>query len=893
MMFSAVLRRLFRPSFALVVSCCAVLAATPAQSQTASQSPLQAMKLVSGQSGWLLAGNRLFWTNSLGAQWAEITPAATGATLHGVSFNAAGHGWAAETRADGSFAVAATVDRGAHWTTSTVPSPFADGIEFGGTASPAFTDDAHGWLMLSMQSSSNFSRGILMQTTDGGAHWAQLPTPPVGGDITFADALHGFAGPGVRGDDLYATSDGGQTWQPLSLPTATASLAKASSKVSLPSFTDATHASLLRSFDTGTGTAYVRYATSDAGKTWQAAAPTQSSTPALVTLAATGVATSPIASAPSRGLLQKSVAGLNKLSPVQATFSTPSQGWVLLSGGACSGTDCTQTSTLLGTLDGGKTFFQLGKLPGLSLEATHTSTRGTGGRSELLSPMTPGPNANFPGIAGNPLVMQMGFDKCEIQTTSQMQDWYTNSPYRAVGAYIGGISRACTNVGFTQSWAGTVLAQGWGIIAIWVGPQAPNSTLAHKLSGVPATDQATGTTEADAAVAAAAGLGFGAGSVIYYDMEAYTRTTASEASTQAFLEGWTKELHTLGYLSAVYSSHPEIQDWEQGKIADAPDDIWFAYFFSTGVACGTRCQNTTSTDIPDNFWPNHQRLRQTSSSFTSTYGSTAASIDEDWTDGAVISITTPQRLTVSLTGGGFGAVASADTYITCGTVCSANYAPSTKVTLTATAAALSSFSKWTGCDSVSGNTCTVTPAAASSVVADFEVTPPVFTATSSTPALLWDLTQSATATLTVNSGAPYKGVYTFACTGLPSYIGCVFSPSTVTADGSGAALTSKLSLVVSSAANHNPFTEHLPGIQFAWLLGLLAPLAFSKRRRAFTRSRMLLLVVALAGLAGTQALMGCSDSRPVVKTIYSGDFSVVVTSGGATQQIPMHVVLNE
>ena len=509
-------------------------------------------------------------------------------------------------------------------------------------------------------------------------------------------------------------------------------------------------------------------------------------------------------------------------------------------------------------------------------------------------PQTFAPDASFAGVGAVPLVMQMGFDKCEILTTPQMQDWYTNSPYRAVGAYIGGISRACTNVGFTPSWAASTLAQGWGIIAIWVGPQAPNSTFAHKLTGVPATDQATGTTEADSAVVAAAALGFGAGSVIYYDMEAYTRTMASEASTQAFLEGWTKELHAQGYLSAVYSSHPEIQDWEQGKIADAPDDIWFAYFFSTGVACGTKCQNTESSDIPDTYWPTHQRLRQTSSSFTSTYGTTAAAIDEDWTDGAVITITSPQRLTVSITGGGGGSVASADTFINCGTVCSASYAPSTSVTLTAIPAALSSFSKFTGCASVSGNTCTVSPAGASSVAADFEITPPVFTATSSTPALIWYLGQTTSATLTVTSKAPYQGVYTFACTGLPSYISCAFLPATLTADGSGTPLTTRMSLSANSASNHNPLTHHTPGLQFAWLLGLLTPLVFSKRRRQFTRARALLLVLlAVGGFAGMQALTGCSDSGPSTKTLYSGNFNIVVTSDGVSQQIPMSVTLND
>ena len=370
-MSSAASWRTLRPFVALAFVLSAFLSAS---SQAVSSSTVQSMKLVAGQSGWLLANNRLFWTGSLGAQWKEITPPSeSGAMIGGVSFNAAGHGWAAEILADGSFKLAATTDSGAHWATGAVPSPFTDGLVFSGQASPSFADDEHGWLMLSVQSSSNFSRGILLQTADGGAHWTQLPVPPVGGDIAFTDGQHGFAGPGPRGDDLYATADGGQTWQAVSLPAASSLLAKASSKVSLPTFTDAAHASLLRSFDMASGTAYVRYGTTDGGASWQPAAPVQGAAQTLVSLATSGSLTGKLTPVPTAGLVAAPAAGLGTLTPVQATFSTSLQGWVLLSGGVCSGTSCSQTSTLQGTLDGGKTFFPLGKLPGISLETTHTT----------------------------------------------------------------------------------------------------------------------------------------------------------------------------------------------------------------------------------------------------------------------------------------------------------------------------------------------------------------------------------------------------------------------------------------------------------------------------------------------------------------------------------------
>jgi len=59
------------------------------------------------------------------------------------------------------------------------------------------------------------------------------------------------------------------------------------------------------------------------------------------------------------------------------------------------------------------------------------------------------------------------------------------------------------------------------------------------------------------------------------------------------------------------------------------------------------------------------------------------------------------------------------TQINCGPTCSASYASGTVVTLTATPNSLSIFNGWSGCDTVSGTTCTVTMSAARSVTANF------------------------------------------------------------------------------------------------------------------------------------------------------------------------------
>ncbi|MFL5310528.1 MAG: InlB B-repeat-containing protein [Myxococcales bacterium] len=57
--------------------------------------------------------------------------------------------------------------------------------------------------------------------------------------------------------------------------------------------------------------------------------------------------------------------------------------------------------------------------------------------------------------------------------------------------------------------------------------------------------------------------------------------------------------------------------------------------------------------------------------------------------------------------------------INCGSNCTVTYNYGTVVTLTASPAILSVFNGWTGCDSVSGMTCTVAIHAAKSVTANF------------------------------------------------------------------------------------------------------------------------------------------------------------------------------
>jgi alpha-tubulin suppressor-like RCC1 family protein len=79
------------------------------------------------------------------------------------------------------------------------------------------------------------------------------------------------------------------------------------------------------------------------------------------------------------------------------------------------------------------------------------------------------------------------------------------------------------------------------------------------------------------------------------------------------------------------------------------------------------------------------------------------------------------NLTVFRTGAGTGIVTSSPAGINCGTDCSEAYASGTVVTLTASAASDSTFAGWSGCDTVSGATCTVTVDSGRTATAAFDL----------------------------------------------------------------------------------------------------------------------------------------------------------------------------
>ena len=245
---------------------------------------------------------------------------------------------------------------------------------------------------------------------------------------------------------------------------------------------------------------------------------------------------------------------------------------------------------------------------------------------DLLSPLSSGLTSTLMSAQKAPVpalservanYRGLGFDACAAPSAAYMSAWLRQSPYRAVGVYIGGADEACAQPNLTAGWLRREATAGWHFIPMYVGPQAEFDQL------VPRSGR-QGSAAADDAAAQAERLGFGRGTPIYYDMEAYS--PGLTARTLRFLSAWTSRLHALGYSSGVYSSSSAgiaalARVYPSHRYA-MPDVIFDALWNGK--------KNTADGQVVVSEWPNHHRVHQFSGDVTQSYGGDAISIDEDY-----------------------------------------------------------------------------------------------------------------------------------------------------------------------------------------------------------------------------------------------------------------------
>jgi photosystem II stability/assembly factor-like uncharacterized protein len=338
---------------------------------------------MSANAGWALTNNALYRSDDAGDSWQDITPPATEARWIGdVFFLNESLGWVEsstgqtqEVEEEPRVEIFRTLDGGQTW----IPSILPDQRSLSSGTTPTylnFADEMHGWLALSGESNANFSYGELFKTTDGGLTWTRLPDPPAGAPVHFVSATNGWMAGGPAGDELYATSDGGQSWQPLvvDLPPAYAARSKAVS-YEVPTFTSPEHGTLAV---TVTGNrddaALLFYTTEDGGRSWSVSSVFPSSSPiefgqripSDVVGESLFFGADPqgrrVYIATNRGQATRTTDPQDLPQGVNAIdFSSSSFGWAIVDDVVCAGekTGCSRTSELLRTTDQGAAWRRL------------------------------------------------------------------------------------------------------------------------------------------------------------------------------------------------------------------------------------------------------------------------------------------------------------------------------------------------------------------------------------------------------------------------------------------------------------------------------------------------------------------------------------------------------
>ncbi|MGH9615594.1 MAG: glycoside hydrolase domain-containing protein [Acidobacteriaceae bacterium] len=450
---------------------------------------------------------------------------------------------------------------------------------------------------------------------------------------------------------MYSTHDEGNTFQKVDLTAQTELGSVNNPTYDLPIFEDSHHGFERVTYSGGNGSKSVAvlFVTTDSGRTWKVDAilsnlPESSMGQTVVSTVADNtwiipftprgaqpklLQLNPYDKAAAAGDLSSGYFGGHRI-----TFATPTEGWL------------TSNRRLLSTTDGGATWTEItpGKHPTNWFQVPSTMAKPLAGGTSTNSTMTQA--AATPGFASNGISQHLGFDRRFVISVADMQTWWNSSPYFDVGFYPNGAVSHPTDTHLNASWVAAVSAQGWGLIPIWSGPQAPCAcygggaypscnSFPHTFSSDPATAMAQGVAQADAAIASVQSLGLD-GQVIYVDVENYS-STACGSAVQGYVSGWTQEMATQGGEGGVYGGTYDAVDFAAAQ--PTPADVWFPRY-DDHITVWNLSYNL-STGLSDSMWPNRQRIHQYMGGspggvpYSETWGGVTHKIDVDIDDAAI------------------------------------------------------------------------------------------------------------------------------------------------------------------------------------------------------------------------------------------------------------------
>lgn len=583
--------------------------------------------LVTNSELWLKSGNELFYSQDDGKQWNKISPETSLVEPYMlVSFPKSDLGFAlylTQTETTVDMEIHKTSSQGKAWTVvdgnldekinQQFTQPFGD-IQM------QWLDKNNAMVLIRELTSSNFSVGTLFVTGDGGKHWNAREVPAAE-QFVFLDNKVGFMLNPADSQSLYRTLNGGESWTLLDL--------------NLPEFLDSTLIEPGLPIELADNRVYLPVKIIEGenqGGDFLVRIEPKASPKSIFSTDNLDVIPILVPSE-QKQLSNKFASQISKNQTLD-----PQNLIISVAGGECQNvpaagemTDITCESNwqLLKSQSGGLGWETV-SLPGNQTSITKTFT------SSIQVPETDldEKQMQLAGVVGN--FVGHAFDKCEIPTLSQLQRWYTSSPYKAVNLYIGGVSRFCSNAALSAAYLRSMSLQGWRFIPTWVGPQAPCTSFKTKFSYDVNLAYQAGVDNANLARTKLMALGLtnpnGSGGIVYLDLEHFAYTESCSAAARSYVNGWTTRLSQLGIYSGLYSTSSGISTNRYFDIGKPPTAVWIAEWYKTP---GFRPAETVwgLRYLSDSYWAYHQRIVQYSGGHDETWGGVTMNIDCNVADG--------------------------------------------------------------------------------------------------------------------------------------------------------------------------------------------------------------------------------------------------------------------
>ena len=352
--------------------------------------PIGGMSLLSPGVGWAVNGLGLYLTDDSGKTWRNVSPPNTEdpiARITDLKFTDQSHAWAAVTRNDLPLTIFRSADGGATWTPGELPNCQPPDSGCGG-AYLSFANTQQGWAL-------SYQGRALYSTNDGAKTWTLRGHAPFYGPIDFLNSGDGYGvsepqitarvcfnsscrgGTAHGGGALFRTTDGGISWQKMSLAPP-ARYRSFQVKYGLPRFFGASGVVPAKlTSKNSSSTRVVIFTTSNGGRSWDARlAPNDPNAalqtgkvplfpfsaadsrhwalyigPKLYTSANSGHSWTPISPSP------------NSTGVLAVTFVSAANGWALLTTDTCAASDTSTVNciypALWSTSDGGWTWRSL------------------------------------------------------------------------------------------------------------------------------------------------------------------------------------------------------------------------------------------------------------------------------------------------------------------------------------------------------------------------------------------------------------------------------------------------------------------------------------------------------------------------------------------------------